>query len=164
MSQRSPREARAAPFFHPLCASAQEPMDRITEWLDKQMKRVDEAEHRISAVEDNCNTVSQAQTQADRTVAALRAQYHGDRCPGIAQPSLITLGTWPGESRKVRGPRHATWTAEKETRLGGQERDVVHGSKKMPETVEEVDRDQNPKPNQPGNAIRIPESNSPGDA
>ncbi|KAJ1097622.1 hypothetical protein NDU88_002739 [Pleurodeles waltl] len=46
-------------------------MDRMTEQLDKQVERVDEAECRISVVEDECNNVSQAQTQADRIVAAL---------------------------------------------------------------------------------------------
>ncbi|KAJ1160729.1 hypothetical protein NDU88_001222 [Pleurodeles waltl] len=49
-------------------------MDRMTERLDNQVELVDEAERRISAVEDKCNNVSQAQTQADRTVAALRAK------------------------------------------------------------------------------------------
>ncbi|KAJ1199142.1 hypothetical protein NDU88_002980 [Pleurodeles waltl] len=43
----------------------------MTEHLNKQVERVDEAERRISTVEDNCNSMSQAQT---RTAAALRAK------------------------------------------------------------------------------------------
>ncbi|KAJ1217413.1 hypothetical protein NDU88_005007 [Pleurodeles waltl] len=49
-------------------------MDRITEQLDKQVEHVDEAECRISVVEDKFNNVSQAQMQADRTESALGAK------------------------------------------------------------------------------------------
>ncbi|KAJ1119718.1 hypothetical protein NDU88_007903 [Pleurodeles waltl] len=48
-------------------------MDIIYEWLDKQVECVDEAERRISAVEDDYNEISQTKTKkTDRIVTALR--------------------------------------------------------------------------------------------
>ncbi|KAJ1201674.1 hypothetical protein NDU88_005480 [Pleurodeles waltl] len=45
-------------------------MDSMSERLDKQVEHVDEVELRISAVEDDYNAMSEAQTKTDKTVAA----------------------------------------------------------------------------------------------
>ncbi|KAJ1190454.1 hypothetical protein NDU88_007192 [Pleurodeles waltl] len=53
----------------------------MSERLNKQVKRVDEAEGTILVVEDDYNEMSRAQTKINKTVAALWAKVEDLKAP-----------------------------------------------------------------------------------